>query len=175
MEKLKFSRTYVYLLDLLFKLKVDKFDTTAQESSGNRLNVISTGFKSDRVIQELTIANDELWSLVSAPEWYELGRIGRELKYGNALWAPTPEYKQKSRNRAILSSLAKKNLVVPTETVDIYIINPFYLRKGDLLRVLHGTAELLVGCERVTIDHIKPVKGIQGTNFSYDKEILGLN
>lgn len=166
MEKLKYSRTYVYLLDLLFKLKTAKVNNTEQRAESNKLNIIKLNSQSDRVIQEITIANDDLWSLCTAPEWYELGRIGRELHYGNALWAPSDEFKKRSRNRAILASLAKKNLVVPTETVGIYIINPFYLRKGDLLRVLHGTAEALIDTTQVTLDHVKPIQEIKGKDFT---------
>lgn len=168
MNKRTYSPTYVHLLDLIFKIKTSEVTTSTQKLEGNKLNIISIG-KSDRVIQEITIANDELWSMCSPTEWYLLGKIGRELKYGNALWQIEPEFKAKSSNRRTIATLVAKNLMIPTETTNIYIINPFYLRKGDLIRVLHGTAEQLINVTKVLPDHIKSIQRTNATDFTHDQ------
>lgn len=161
MQQSKFSYTYMQILDLLFKIKVDKSNDTTQTFSGSSLNVIKTG-QSDRVKQEITIANDDLFLLCNKNEWYLLGKIGRELHYGNALWICSSEIKDNSQNRTALASLKKKNIMIPTETKDIYIVNPFYLRKGDLLKVLIGTAELLIDEPKVQLEHVKKIVFIRG-------------
>ena len=165
MSRLKFSYTYMMLVDLLFKAKVDKTNDTTQTFTGNSLNVIKTG-TSDRIRQEITIANDELFTLCNKNEWYLLGRIGTELHYGNALWACSDEFKATSQGRTTIASLKKKNLLIPTETKDIYIVNPFYLRKGDLLKVLVGTAELLIDEINVQLAHVRRVGYIKGLELA---------
>lgn len=156
-----FSYAYTMLIDLIYKIKVDKVNDTSQTFSGNSLNVIKTG-TSDKVRQEITIANDELFTLCNKHEWWVLGQISVELHYGNALWVCPETLKSTSQNRTVMGSLKKKNLIIPTETKDIYIVNPFYLRKGDLLKVLVGTAELLMDVPQVQLEHVRRLGYVKG-------------
>jgi len=165
MTSTKFSYTYLQLIDLLFKLKVDRMNDTSQTFTGTSLNVIKIG-ESDRVKQEITIANDELYPLCNKNEWFLLGKIGQELHYGNALWSCPEDIKNNSQNRTALASLKRKRIIISTETTDIYIINPFYLRKGDLLKVLIGTAELLIDKPKVLIEHVRRIAYIKGKQRS---------
>ncbi len=175
MKKLQYSPTYVHILDLLFKLKSQKVPGMTQIISGGKLNIIPTGATSDKVLQELFVSASELWELCNNPhEWFMIGRIGNDLKYGNALWEVSDELKSRSKNRQILASLIRKGLLIPTETTNIYIVNPFYLRKGDMLRVLYGTAEILADNVKVLPEHIRSIKVLTGTDFTADKALLGL-
>lgn len=162
------SPTYSKLLDFLFQLKVNRVQDTNQVIDGHKLLVAQCGTVSHRVIQEITIANDELWAMCKPAEWYMLGQIGRELKYGNALWS-SAVMKKRSYNRTIIACLVKKGILIPTETKDIYIVNPMYIRKGDLVKVLYGTSEILMGCTEVSTDHIIPIQAIKGKNFAFDR------
>lgn len=170
MQQSSFSSTYMNLIDLLFKLKIDKVNDTTQTFSGNSLNVVKTG-QSDKVKQEITIANDELYPICNKNEWFLLGRIGIELHYGNALWACPADIKDNSQSRTTLASLKKKRIIITTETLDIYIINPFYLRKGDLLKVLTGTAELLINEPKVLLAHVKKILFVKGKPIMAPLEI----
>lgn len=175
MKKLQYSPTYVHILDLLFKLRPQKVPDTGQTMSGGKLNVLSVGTSSDKIIQDLFVSATELWELCNNPhEWFMIARIGNELKYGNALWEASEDLKSKSAKRRILAKLVLKKILIPTETTNIYIVNPFYLRKGDMLRVLYGTAEILADNVKVLPEHIRSIKVLTGTDFTADKALLGL-
>lgn len=178
MNTRRLSPTYIHILDLIQRLKTQKVDDTTQVQEGNKLIIAKSGTKSDRVIQEITIANDELWEKCTSAEWYLLGRIGRELKYGNVLWhcgvnhVTGKPLKSSSSIKKTIASLTRKQLLVTTETTDIYLVNPFYLRKGDLTRIIHGMAEHLMDCPKITIDYIKPVFKNKGLDLSDDMKFL---
>lgn len=170
-KKFQIGYTYSIALDALFKLKTVKSKNIQQVIGANQVSFTPVG-ESDRVQQEFVVTYKDLPNLLTSAEWYMVGRIAQELKYGNFLWYCLPEYKKSSHDRTLLAGLKKPvekdgkvirdAILIPTETTDIYIVNPKYLRRGDFIYVLAATAELIMDSPRVTKDHIKNIYKVKG-------------
>lgn len=132
----------------------------------------STGFESTQLDQDFYMATKELWAQCTPHEWYLLGRIGSELKANNALWHCRPALKLSSGNRKAIKGLLTKKVLVKTETTDIYLINPIYIRRGHFAVVLHTTAKVLMEEPKVGLEHIRDLRAVKELNLTADKQLL---
>jgi hypothetical protein len=170
METKKYSRTYVQILDLIFKTKTINIPISQVNFDNGRFARISTGKETTSLSQDFYVAAAELWAMCTPHEWYMIGRISSELKSYNALWHCDPEIKKSSANIKVIRGLKDKQILIPTETTDIYLVNPVYIRRGDFSSVLHTTASLLMNEATVQLEHIKncrPIKELDVRNDAF--------
>lgn len=158
----KYSATYVALLDILFKTNAisQKMKSTFMEGMTFR----SEETENTRLItgEDFYMNASELWAQCTPHEWHLVGRIGAELKYQCALWACPPEFKKKSSaNLRALASLIEKNVLIKTETTNVYLVNPKYIRRGDTISVIYSTAKMLQDVKKVLPEHIKNYKTVK--------------
>lgn len=159
-----YSPTYVRLLDILFKTETAKTDVYQVKMDGTVFERSKTGFKSDHLKQDFYISTSDLWAICTPHEWYLVGRISAELKEYNALWHCPVDLKNNSSNRKAISGLLEKRVLIKTETTDIYVVNPFFVRRGDFKTVLATTASMLMDTKKVEIRHIQDKRAVSTFN-----------
>jgi hypothetical protein len=170
-----YSSTYVAILDLLFKLgqiaRVSPMYGT--EMNGTQFKRINSGKTSHKLNQTIVIADTTLFRHCSSAEWHLVGTIISELKEYNALWQCSAELKKNSTIRKALKGLIDKQVLIKTETTDIYLVNPAQIRRGDTFAVLATTANMLMNCPKVEPKHITDKKPVGDADFTFD--MLQLN
>lgn len=154
------SPTYIVLLDLLFKTKLTtqkQFSTTTQG-----LTFIRKEQSVDTLVstEDFYMNAQKLWSKCTPHEWHLVGRIGAEIKRNCALWHCDPSLKKSSANKQAIKSLIEKQVLFKTETTDIYLVNPLFIRRGDIATVLYTTASQLHSVKKVNVDVIKGYKAV---------------
>lgn len=158
----KKSETYNNLTDLYFKLSQMTQESTVYSTTANSNGYqrTKTEHSSSRIRQPLVMADTSFLMDCSAQEWLLIRIIMNELKEYNCLWECNKDIKKNSKNRVAINSLIDKNILQKTETTNIYVVNPFYIRRGDLMGVIATTAKLLDNCSKVDSTYItnkKPV------------------
>jgi hypothetical protein len=172
--KRTYSPTYVSILDLLYKTSTIKLPVSKSSFNNGNYSRESTGHESVTLSQDFYVAAAELWSMCNSSEWHLVGRISSELKSYNSLWkCPSELKKSNGTAKAAISSLIQKNILIKTETTDIYLVNPIYIRRGDFLAVLNTTASLLMNEAKVAEEHIKNCKPIKELDVKNDAFITG--
>jgi hypothetical protein len=76
-----------------------------------------------------------------------------ELKLNSVLWQFDPSLKPK-----IIKELKTRKILFRTETTGIFVVNPFFIRKGRIDTALNCTLYFLEDPAKVTTDHIIEVK-----------------
>lgn len=142
------------------------------EFNGSSFKRVDSGSTAHRLNQEIVISDPALWEKCSSSEWHLIGRIIRDMKNYNALWYCDPAIKKSSATRSALKRLADKKILVKTETLHIYFVNPVYIRKGEAFTVLATTANKLKNASRVTTDHIVNCKPVRNIDFGADRFLL---
>jgi hypothetical protein len=160
------SDTYLKLIDLLFELGRSSNNGTsyAHTFANGKYERLSTSTTSTKFYQPLLLSDLELCDICTDAEWRFIRYIIKDLKEYNALWYCDPELKNNSTNKNAIKGLVDKSIMFKTETTNIYLINPRYMRRGDLWAVIVTTADTLRHTPRVGIEHIanrKPVKLFQ--------------
>lgn len=166
----KFSPTYVRLLDLLFKTKLISRPAHVTTQTGMEFYRAPTGADTLISTEDFYMNASELWSQCTPHEWYMIGRIGAELKYLCALWSCTPEVKTSSSNKKAIRGLIEKKVLFKTETTDIYLVNPNFIRRGDVATVIYTTAAMLQDSTKVTLDLVKTYKAVTSYTPVLSKE-----
>lgn len=161
MKRNTFSPTYVNLLDLLFKIETNSTNMHQIRFENGRFSRTDTGVKSQHLSQDFYMAASELWAACTPHEWYLAGRIASELKSYNALWECTDNLKNNSSNRKAIKGLINKNVLIKTETTDIYLVNPFYIRRGDFTSVITTTANALSDHDKVRPEDVTDHRAIR--------------
>ena len=161
--KAKKSQTYYDLIELMLQLSKQAIVNPiyANQLGNNVFTRTSTNANSSRVPQPLVMADAGLFAKCTSSEWYLIGYISAELKEYNALWQCQPEIKKSSTQRQAINGLIAKQVLIKTETTNIFIVNPLYLRRGDLFTVISTTANTLCESVKVLPEHItnkRPVK-----------------
>lgn len=158
----KHSKTYIELIDLLFKMSGKSaegniYSHTMNNGKYERSNV----GKSTKVFQPIVISDMSLCDICTDSEWRLVRLIIKDLKEYNALWHCISTIKSNGTYQKAIRGLIDKNILKKTETTNIYLVNPFYIRRGDLWAVITTTANSLVDSPAIGIEHIvnrKPVK-----------------
>jgi hypothetical protein len=172
MKMNSYSPTYMALLDLLFKTQTMKMANVQITQNGGRFERVSTSTESDRLQQDFYVAASELWAQCTPHEWHLIGRISSELKKFNALWQCESKLKNNSSIRKSIQGLLKMKVLIKTETTDIYLVNPYFVRRGDFCSVLNTTAECLMNTTKVTTDHIKNCNPVKKLDLGNDQKLL---
>lgn len=168
----KLSQTYYNLVDMLFKLGNKSIISPVYNNSfsGNRFELVNSGTKTHRIYEPICIANTKLWELCTPAEWHLVGRITTELKDCCVLWECNKELKKNGNVVKAIKGLIYKEILIKTETTDIYVVNPTHLRRGDPFNALSTTADTLKDEVKVGREHIrnrKPVKEFNRQEGSY--------
>ena len=173
MKRLNYSPTFIELLVTLHKLKKQAtvnpiYSNTFTDNSFERVN---TNASSHRIAQPIVIADASLFSKCTPHEWYLVGIISNELKEYNCLWHCKPEIKKNNTYRVAIKGLVDKKIIIKTETTNIYVVNPLFIRRGDPFAVLATTCNMLEDVSRVSVEHITNKKPIK--NYNIDLPQLG--
>lgn len=157
------SPTYVNLIDLYFKMSRMMKDSPVytQQITGQQFQrTRAQGISSQRIMQPIVMTDNSFLIDCTNQEWLLIKTIMTELKEYNCLWHCDPKLKKNSSNRSAINGLIDKNILIKTETTNIYIVNPFYIRRGDLMSVITTTANLLENTSRVDTTYITNKKPI---------------
>lgn len=170
----QYSPTYVNLLVLLRTTPLRKSNTYQTLQNGGKFTQIDVNKKSDRLVQDFFMSPQELFTLCTPHEWYLVGRIATELKRYNALWYCDPRLKNNSQIKKSIRGLIAKKVLVETETTHIYLVNPFYMRRGDFSVVLNSTIDSLAGVKKVTQDYIVDLKPVREKDTSIEQDEVAM-
>jgi len=157
----RYSPTYVALLDILFKTNAISHKMKRTFMEGMTFRTESTEVEKLITTEDFYMNASELWAQCTPHEWYMIGRIGSELKYQCALWSCTDIVKTNSANRRAIRSLIEKNVLIKTETTNVYLVNPKYIRRGDTISVIYSTAKMLQDVKKVLPGHITSYKTVK--------------
>lgn len=99
-------------------------------------------------------------------EWILIGRIMKELHLNNCLWYCSPEYKASSGviPKAI-KGLIDKGILFKTPTAHYYIVNPQYIRKGNLILTVITTAQAIHNNGGIDNTLLAPLKQVREFKF----------
>ena len=75
-----------------------------------------------------------------------------------------------NQNRSkLITELRNKGMLYKTGTTYIHLVNPFFIRKGELGNVIHQTIQLIQNTPNVTAEHVKNLPWDADTKISgYD-------
>ncbi len=174
--KARKSQTYYELIELMIQLSRQAIvnPVYANELGHNTFTRASTNKNSSRVPQPLVMSDAGLFAKCTHSEWYLIGEIGTALKEYNALWQCTDDLRKNSSKRKAVKGLIAKQVLIETETKGIYIVNPLYLRRGDLFTVISTTANTLCESIKVLPEHItnkRPVKSFMFEHMNRSHQI----
>ena len=119
--------------------------------------------------EEILICSNDLLDMTTNSEWILVRKIMKELHMNNCIWYCSPEYKNSSSTiKAALRGLLNKSVLWNTDKKHYYIINPVYLRKGNLVFGLITTAQAIYNNKGIDDSVLRPLKRIQQFRFSGD-------
>lgn len=160
------SQTYINLIDLYFKfsqlIRDNPIYSNRIDNNGYRRDKVQG--TSHRIMQPIVMADTAFIEQLTNQEKLIVMRIMCELKEYNCLWLCTDDIKKNSSNRTAINGLINKNVLQKTETTNIYVVNPFYIRRGDLMGVVTTTAKHLENASKVDASYItnkKPINEFQ--------------
>jgi len=162
----EYSPTYVSILLLLKQYKgTDNFNYSTKYTDGifERTRLDTTTI---RLPQTVTVIDKSLRKKCTLSEWGLIGEIFDELKEYNVLWENIN--KSSGNNRKVVKGLIDKDILIPTETKHIYIVNPLYIRRGEFFTVLTTTANMLKNKARVASEDVVNKKPINRIDISED-------
>lgn len=161
MKNNQLSPTYVKLLDLLFRTKLVSRKQYATQFQGSQFTRVETGLDTIQSREDFFMNASELWKKCTPHEWHLIGRIGSELKLNCSLWCCDSSIKSSSSTKKAIKSLINLKVLVKTETTDIYLVNPVYIRRGDVATVLYTTASILQNVSKVTSELVRNYKSVE--------------
>lgn len=170
-----YSPTYIQLIDIIFRTKLISTTNSHSSFNGHAWRVSAGDGTNVRPAQDITISDTELYSKCTSAEWHLCGRILSELKMNNALWACPDEIKHNGTIRKAIAGLIVKDVLIKTETTNIYVVNPLHMRRGDFMPVISTTASLLYNASKVTTDHIVNKRAVKafdiGSEYQYERTL----
>lgn len=172
----KYSQTYMMLLDLLFKTNTIKGSIYSTSIDGNKYSRNKTNETTQRIPQELTITDITILEDCTPLQHHIICMIQYQLKEYNALWECPNKFKKSSTGKIALKGLIDRKILIKTETTNIYIVNPLYIRRGDFHSVLITTATMLSNISKVTSLQIadkKPVKQFTAPDTMITPKAIG--
>lgn len=151
----KRSATYTALIELIIKTEREATENNiySTEIKNGIIERLRLQYKTKRLAQPIVITHLDLVNMCTSAEWYLVGIICSQLKEYNALWLCNEDIKKNSTHRKSIKSLIANRILIKTETVNIYIVNPLHIRRGEFYTVLSTTAKLLENASRVTSIH----------------------
>ncbi len=157
------SAIYVKIIELfhVFQAHSTAVNVNSIEANGATFKRGTSSESIPRLKQEIVLADTTLWSRCTSSEWHLVGRIMNELYEYNGLWLCTAQLKRNNTLRKALLGLIDKKVVMHTETPDIYLVNPMYIRRGEPFTILATMASMLYGVSKVTTDHLRHCKPVR--------------
>lgn len=111
--------------------------------------------------QDFVILNLAIFSICDkANESSLIRKIATSLKKNNCLFYLSDAHKNLSEVRSAIASLKRKRIIYPTEKLNIYLANPYYIRRGEILSVLYTTIKMLEN-EELTTESVRDRKKIK--------------
>lgn len=104
----------------------------SKKSSSERKGYIKT---------EFVVVHPQLLQMLKSNEQKMVIQIMAEMKINNALWSYNAA--KNSRYERTISSLKKREIIFETDMSFIFIINPWWIRKGDIRTVIVATAQYI--------------------------------
>lgn len=159
------SPTYTKLLEMLIILKAQSISDSSVYTS----NVTNNKYErtrvdsvvTTRIHQDVFIADPTIYDDCSMVECYILCKIQSQLRAYNCLWYCDPKLKNNSSNNKAIKRLVEKDILWRTETTNIYVVNPKYIRRGDPFAVLTSTLNMLKDEGKVDVEHITDKKALR--------------
>lgn len=141
---------YYRLLEMSEEVRKISFGRTIfQETySGNYLERRNTGTQTSTIDMAFTQFNMDWFSEVSNPTMlFVMRNIAPALKKYNLLWHWPPT--RKRNEKIIIKELVDKQILMRTEVIGIYLVNPLKLWRGTIHSAVECTKRLLR-------EHVKP-------------------
>lgn len=132
-----------------------------------RYRKVETDLVVTKTSSEIVISSLGLARMVSSSAWRIIGHIVSELKQYNALWECSPELKKSSGVKKAINELLHLEIIYKTETTNIYLVNPKFIRRGNYHAVLAATINMLKDVSKVNSSHVvnkKPVREVSLDN-----------
>lgn len=119
------------------------------------------------VPEAIHITIEGLYDMCTKAEWHLIGRISCDLFLNNCLWYCGPDAKRKNGNMVIaIKGLLEKNILINTDKPHFYIVNPKYLRKGNLIFTLITTAKAIYDNNGIDSSLLAPLRTVKEFYFS---------
>lgn len=163
------SQTYYDLCELIVRVKYSRSPVYCINHKDGQYSREESGVQTLRLNQDFYVAAHPLFGMCSPAEWHMVGHICDGLKTCNALWYCAPELKSSSGQRKAIKGLIEKGVLTRTETTNIYLVNPWWIRRGDFHSVIMTTAHLLRDVKRVAMEHIKACKPVKNFEVSVEQ------
>lgn len=142
MKTPKFTPTYVAALQDYSRATSKSIPrkSTATTASGGNYQRLLTGASESYVPEDTTISDSSILAELSIRALRLAVRIIKELEYNNALWYF--DHTKNKRDAKAIYELRDKGILKPTEDTCIHYVNPFLIRKGNVLAVTAHTADI---------------------------------
>ncbi len=125
------------------------------EIEGNKVKSESTGFNTYNIYSPISILDHGIiGNNYTTMEKGILAEIAYELKNNNCLWICPLEWKNNGMRKRAIKKFIEGNILMKTETVNIYVVNPEYIRRGNPFTILASTIKLLDNVTRVEAKHV---------------------
>lgn len=160
----KISPSYTVIMDMLFNTPIVEGNIIINDiNSSNFKRDIIPNLRNKRLDQEFIIFKKGFKSICTSAQWNLAGIISEELKRYNVLWECKPEIKNNGNYCKVIKEFLEMKVLIKTETTNIYIVNPEYIRYGDYFAALGTTAAMLFKTNKVSqhlITDKQPIKEI---------------
>lgn len=161
---MKQRTTYAKLLEFVQTAEQVDSNMYSVDTDGKKFSRILTNNRTKRLPQEVIISDINITENMTATECRLFCLIQRELKMYNSLWYANEEVRNNSKNRDAIKKFIELNILVKTETRNIYIVNPYYIRRGEFFTVVFTTAHMIRQYDDIRVDMItdkKPIKDFE--------------
>lgn len=162
---MKRTKSDAFVRALILMQTEQTYQGTASGSiyENGRYRKIESDLVVTKTSSEIVISSVGLSKMVSSSAWRIIGHIVAELKQYNALWECSPELKKSSGVKKAINELLHLEIIYKTETTNIYLVNPKFIRRGNYHAVLAATINMLKDVSKVNSSHVvnkKPVREI---------------
>ena len=150
--------------------KLTTADTLKHQYTNRPIRQDLTDDKSLNKELPIGFANN-LFSLVARSEWSLIVKIITKLKEYNCLCYIDPEEKAKNSTiKKAIKGLLIKNILNETDTKHFYIVNPYYIRRGNVRDTALYTSEAIYKNKGININILIDLNPQQITyGYSTDK------
>jgi hypothetical protein len=128
----------------------------------------------DLVVQKFVVIHPKFMLKFKNTELKIIIEIISQLKKNNALWHARNLKRGGTLERAI-STLVKGEVIFKTSIPNIYIVNPFYIRNGDIRTIIVATYLFITNIRRVERFTIKALTAPESTTVEPFRAAVSLS
>lgn len=161
---MKQRTTYAKLLEFVQAAKQVDSNMYSVNTDGKKFSRTLTNNKTKRLLQEVIISDINITKDMNLVECRLFLTIQRDMKMYNALWYCDKSMRNNSKNREAITKFIQLKILLETETKNIYLINPYYIRRGEFNTVIFTTAHMIRQYDDIRVDMItdkKPIKDFE--------------